>query len=46
MNHNGDEHITRRDFFSLVGWGGVLATAGGSAFSCYKFYFPNVLYES
>ena len=46
MNHDGDEHITRREFFSLVGWGGVLATAGGSAFSCYKFYFPNVLYES
>jgi cytochrome b6-f complex iron-sulfur subunit len=46
MNHDGDEHITRRDFFSLVGWGGVMATAGGSAFSCYKFYFPNVLYES
>ena len=41
-----DETITRRDFFSLVGWGWVAATLGGSAFSFYKFYFPNVLYET
>ena len=41
-----DETITRRDFFSLVGWGGVAATLGGSAFSFYRFYFPNVLYET
>ena len=46
MNDNGDEDITRRDFFSIVGWGGLAATLGGSAFSFYKFYFPNVLYES
>jgi len=41
-----DETITRRDFFSIVGWGGVAATLGGSAFSFYRFYFPNVLYET
>lgn len=41
-----DETITRRDFFSLVGWGGVAATMGGSAFSFYRFYSPNVLYET
>ena len=41
-----DEEITRRDFFSIVGWGGVAATLGGSAFSFYRFYSPNVLYES
>ena len=41
-----DETITRRDFFSLVGWGGVASTLGGSAFSFYRFYFPNVLYET
>lgn len=46
MNNDGDERITRRDFFSVVGWGGVAATLGGSAFSFYRFYFPNVLYES
>lgn len=44
--NNGDERITRRDFFSIVGWGGILATLGGSALSFYRFYFPNVLYES
>ena len=41
-----DEKITRRDFFSLVGWGGIAATLGGSAYSFYRFYFPNVLYET
>lgn len=41
-----DEEITRRDFFSIVGWGGVVATLGGSAFSFYRFYSPNVLYET
>lgn len=41
-----DETITRRDFFSLVGWGGVAATMGGSAYSFYRFYSPNVLYET
>ncbi|HZX48492.1 MAG TPA: ubiquinol-cytochrome c reductase iron-sulfur subunit [Nitrospirota bacterium] len=41
-----DETITRRDFFSLIGWGGVAATMGGSAFSFYRFYSPNVLYET
>lgn len=43
---NVDEKITRRDFFSLVGWGGVTATLGGSAYSFYRFYSPNVLYET
>ncbi len=41
-----DETITRRDFFSVVGWGGVAATLGGSAYSFYRFYSPNVLYET
>ena len=41
-----DETITRRDFFSIVGWGGVAATMGGSAYSFYRFYSPNVLYET
>ena len=41
-----DETITRRDFFSIVGWSGVAATLGGSAFSFYRFYSPNVLYET
>ena len=45
MSTDGDEEITRRDFFSIVGWGGIAATLGGSAFSFYRFYFPNVLYE-
>lgn len=44
--NNGDERITRRDFFSIVGWGGILATLGASALSFYRYYFPNVLYES
>jgi len=41
-----DETITRRDFFSIVGWSGVAATLGGSAFSFYRFYSPNILYET
>jgi len=45
VSTDGDEEITRRDFFSIVGWGGIAATLGGSAFSFYRFYFPNVLYE-
>jgi len=45
MSRDGDERITRRDFFSVVGWAGIAATVGGSAFSFYRYYFPNVLYE-
>src|SRR3989304_4870415 len=41
-----DETITRREFFSIVGWSGVAATLGGSAFIFYRFYFPNALYET
>ncbi len=37
--------VSRRDFFSLVGWGSFLATLGGSTIGAYKFMFPNVLYE-
>jgi len=46
VSTDGDEEITRRDFFSIVGWGGIAATLGGSAFSFYRYYFPNVLYEN
>lgn len=46
MNNNGDERIARRDFFSIVGWGGLVTAFGGYAVNFYRFYFPNVLYES
>lgn len=44
--NTGDKRITRKDFFSLVGWGGILSTLAGSVLGFYRFYFPNVLYES
>ncbi|MEK7841300.1 MAG: Rieske (2Fe-2S) protein, partial [Deltaproteobacteria bacterium] len=44
--NNGDKRITRKDFFSLVGWGGILSTLAGSVLGFYRFYFPNILYES
>ncbi|HXN05942.1 MAG TPA: ubiquinol-cytochrome c reductase iron-sulfur subunit [Nitrospiria bacterium] len=37
--------MSRRKFFNLVGWGGILASVGGSAVGTYKFMFPQVLYE-
>lgn len=42
----GGRKITRRDFFSIAGWGGLAVTLGGAALSFYRFYFPNILYES
>ena len=42
----GGRKITRRDFFSIAGWGGLAVTLGGTALSLYRFYFPNILYES
>lgn len=44
--HDGEEEgMTRRNFFSLAGWVGLVATAGGSAVGSYQFMFPNALYE-
>jgi cytochrome b6-f complex iron-sulfur subunit len=40
-----EKGVSRRDFFSLIGWGSFLATLGGSTIGAYKFMFPNVLYE-
>ncbi|MHB8482994.1 MAG: QcrA and Rieske domain-containing protein [Nitrospiria bacterium] len=37
--------MSRRKFFNLIGWGGLLASVGGSAVGTYKFMFPTVLYE-
>jgi cytochrome b6-f complex iron-sulfur subunit len=39
------EEMSRRKFFNLIGWGGLLASMGGSAVGTYKFMFPTVLYE-
>ena len=40
-----DSEMSRRKFFNLIGWGGLLASMGGSAVGTYKFMFPTVLYE-
>jgi cytochrome b6-f complex iron-sulfur subunit len=40
-----DEVVTRRDFFTLVGWGGFLAAMAGVGVGSFKFYVPTVLYE-
>lgn len=50
MNSNkrkdtGGSEITRRRFFSLVGWGSVMASFGGTLLGTYKFMVPNILYE-
>jgi cytochrome b6-f complex iron-sulfur subunit len=37
--------ITRRDFFSVLGWWGIVGTLGKSAYSAFLYYSPNVLYE-
>ncbi|MFQ5901956.1 MAG: cytochrome c-type biogenesis protein CcmH [Thermodesulfobacteriota bacterium] len=37
--------ISRRCFFSMMGWGGLLTTMGGSTVSLFKYMSPNVLYE-
>jgi len=37
--------ITRRDFFSVVGWLGFFATISSSAFGAFRYYLPKVLYE-
>ncbi|MBI1819860.1 MAG: Rieske 2Fe-2S domain-containing protein [Nitrospirae bacterium] len=42
---NKSGEMNRRKFFNLIGWGGLLASAGGSAIGTYKFMFPTVLYE-
>lgn len=42
---NGEEGVTRRNFFSMIGWLGVMAMGAGTAYGAYRFYFPNALYE-
>ncbi len=39
------EKITRRNFFSLIGFSVLWTTLVGSAVVMYKFLFPNVLFE-
>jgi cytochrome b6-f complex iron-sulfur subunit len=40
-----DLEMSRRRMLTLIGWGGVLASMGGSAFGAFRFMFPEVLYE-
>lgn len=37
--------LSRRQFFSIVGWGSFFTSLGGTAFAAYKFFSPSVLYE-
>jgi len=37
--------MSRRRMLALIGWGGFLASMGGSAFGTFRFMFPEVLYE-
>ena len=36
---------SRRDFFTLVGWAGLLAGMAGVTLGSFRFYVPTVLYE-
>lgn len=36
---------SRRDFFSLAGWGAILATLAASGIAFMRFMFPRVLFE-
>jgi cytochrome b6-f complex iron-sulfur subunit len=38
-------HVTRRRFFSLVGWGSFAAFFGGVILATLRFFFPRILYE-
>jgi len=38
-------HVTRRRFFSLVGWGSFAAFFGGAILATLRFFFPRILYE-
>ncbi|MFQ6002804.1 MAG: ubiquinol-cytochrome c reductase iron-sulfur subunit [Candidatus Zixiibacteriota bacterium] len=40
-----DKKISRRDFFSLIGWGGLLSSILISLSGTVRFLFPNVLFE-
>ncbi|MFQ5454810.1 MAG: ubiquinol-cytochrome c reductase iron-sulfur subunit [Nitrospirota bacterium] len=42
---NKEREISRRKFFTLVGWGGFLASIGGSTYGMANYMIPNVLYE-
>ena len=37
--------LSRRQFFSIVGWSSFFTSMAGSAFGAYKFFSPSVLYE-
>jgi cytochrome b6-f complex iron-sulfur subunit len=41
----GEEQVTRRRLFSLVGWGSFVAFFGGVTLATLRFLFPRVLYE-
>ncbi len=48
MNDKKEEQnnrISRRHFFSLVGWSSITLTGAGAAVETVRFFFPNVLYE-
>lgn len=44
-----DSGVSRRRFFTMmglgIGWGGFLATLGGTAMASFRYMFPSVLYE-
>lgn len=42
---NSKKSITRRDFFSVMGWLSMVVTFGGSIFGAFRYFLPNVLYE-
>lgn len=37
--------MNRRDFFSFLGWAGVIATLGGILVGTLRFFFPRTLFE-
>jgi len=37
--------MSRRDFFSFLGWTGVIATLGGILIGTLRFFFPRTLFE-
>jgi cytochrome b6-f complex iron-sulfur subunit len=37
--------MSRRDFFSFLGWSGVIATLGGILIGTLRFFFPRTLFE-
>lgn len=45
IDDSDDKKISRRRFFLISGWAGMLASFAGSLFGAVRFMFPNVLYE-